>query len=144
MKTLVLLILLGAAGLMTGCSTVGRRIGRNQAVFDTYPPATQAKIRARKIEVGFSKKMVEIAIGRPDRVYTRTSSAKLTRIWAYVDHGPTFSVGIGFGSGNYHHGGYMGFSTVLVDGDRYDRYERLRIEFDGEVVAAFEEVNRRR
>jgi hypothetical protein len=53
-------------------------------------------------------------------------------------------VGIGFGSGNYHHGGYMGFSTVLVDGDRYDRYERLRIEFDGEVVAAFEEVNRRR
>ncbi len=145
MKIILLTLFTLPAILATGCNTLSGRIRRNREVFDTYPADVQQAIRAGQVRVGFSRKQVEIALGLPDRVYKRTTAERTTQVWAYVDDGPRFSIGIGLGTGHYHGRGgiYHGFSTILVDDDRYGRHERFRVEFDGNTVIATEEGRRR-
>lgn len=138
------LLLLAATVLLTaGCASVDTRIEAHATEFYGYPPAVQERLRTGKIELGDTRMMVEIALGRPDRVYSRTTEAGATDVWAYVGNDPRFSVGVGVGFGEPYP--YYGpFSTILVDSDRDARYERLRIEFAGDVVKALERVQRRR
>jgi hypothetical protein len=74
-----------AALVLAGCATVDSRIRQNTALFATYSPEVQAKIRAGRIEVGFTREMVEMALGPPDRVFKRLTAEGETVIWTYVD-----------------------------------------------------------
>jgi hypothetical protein len=117
----------------TGCSTADSRIKDNQAAFNALPADTQQKIREGKVEVGYAPEWVTMALGKPDRVYTRTTEKGTSEIWAYRDTKPSFSFGLGVGGG----GGGTRVGTgvgLTTGGDRYD--DKLRVVFaDGKVTA---------
>jgi hypothetical protein len=117
-----------------GCSTPDSRIEKNSAAFAGYPPAVQAKIRAGEIEVGYTSDMVQLALGKPDRVIRRRTAAGESEVWIYADKSPTFSFGVGIGGGGHHSGGGMAVGAS-TDGDRDDR---LRVVFDAGKVSAIE------
>lgn len=134
MKTLSVSLLAGVLAVaLAGCSTVDGRIKDNPSAFNALPPETQQKIRNGQVELGYTPEMVTMALGKPDRTYTRTNEKGSSEIWAYRDKKPTmsFGFGIGGGGGGTHVGSGIGITT---GGDRYD--DRLRVVFvDGKVSA---------
>ncbi|MCX7819508.1 MAG: hypothetical protein N2652_09955 [Kiritimatiellae bacterium] len=84
------LMLAGAAALMvSGCATTPQdRIRRHAELFASFPPEIQAKVRAGRVEPGFTPDMVRIALGRPDRVITRLTPEGETVVWVYTDAVP--------------------------------------------------------
>jgi hypothetical protein len=126
--------------IVAGCSTTDSRIKNHQAAFDAEPPAVQAKIRAGQIDIGFSPEQVTMALGKPDRSYTRTTARGTSEIWAYEDHKPAFSFGVGVAGGG---GSTMVGSGVAVStgNDRFD--DKLRVVFEGGRVTAVETRSRR-
>ncbi len=131
--TMRLLPLLLALALLAGCSSPDSRIARNRAVFDRLPAEVQQKIRNGQVEVGYTPEMVQLALGEPDRVFTRRSAQGDTEVWGYQDHGPRFSIGIGAGGGG-RHSAFAGGMAMTSGG--YDPDEKVRVEFrDGKVTA---------
>jgi len=127
------MILTLAALAVAGCSTVDSRIARNQPEFDSWPPALQQKVRAGQVDLGFTPAQVFMALGEPDRKYTRTIAQGTTEVWAYRDDQPTFSFGLGFGSAG-RSSAYGAGVGVTTGGDRDD--DKLRVIFsDGKVTA---------
>jgi len=141
MKSKVLCIAAALAVLsffVSGCSTTDSRIKDNQAAFNSAPPDVQAKIREGKIAIGFTEEQVLMSLGKPDRRYSRTTAAGTTDVWAYEDHKPSFSFGIGMASGG---GGTMVGSGVAVGtGDRSG--DKLRVILTGGRVTALESRSR--
>lgn len=121
-----------ASALICACATRPEsRIAANRSAFDAYPAQTQEKIRNGEVEVGFTPEMARLALGDPDREYTRTTAEGTEDIWAYRDSGPRFGFGLGIGSFGSGLGGGLGVSTV---GDAPDDKLRLRFK-DGQVAA---------
>jgi hypothetical protein len=126
--------------IAAGCSTTDSRVKSHQAAFDAAPAAVQAKIRAGQIEVGFTTEQVTMALGKPDRIYTRTTARGTSDIWAYADDKPRFSIGLGVVGGG---GSTMVGSGVAVGtgGDRND--DKMRVILEGGKVVAIETSGRR-
>jgi len=76
---LVLLFLAGCA------STPAKRIQKSQNLFDTFPVATQARIRGGEIDLGFTEDMVRIALGDPQRKMIRRTATTQQLVWLYLD-----------------------------------------------------------
>lgn len=128
-KLLVGLSLAGAL-LLVGCSTVDSRIAKNRAAFNTWPPAVQDKVVQGQIDVGFTPEQVRVAIGEPDRVFTRTTADGTSQVWSYRDRGPRFGFGVGVGVGSFgRHGGSFGGVSVGTDGGYRDD-EKLGVVID--------------
>lgn len=119
--------------LLAACSTPESRIAGHRADFDQLPAAAQQKIRAGQVDLGFTPAMVRLALGEPDRVFTRRSDRGDTEVWGYQDHGPHFSIGLGVGAGGRHSavGGGLAMSTGGEDPD-----EKIRVEFRAGKVTA--------
>ncbi len=135
MKTLLLLILLGWALVVSGCTTTESRISKNQAAFDSWSSEVQSSIRAGEVKIGFTIEQVRVALGEPNRVYARETAEGESEVWAYFDSGPKFSIGVGVGSGGYgsHVGGGVGYTQ------RHDRPEEaMRVVFSDGVVVSIE------
>lgn len=137
-------LLLGVGMLLAwGCaSTPERRISRNRALFDTFPPEAQEKVRRGEVDLGFSPDMVRLALGEPERVYRRTTEAGEAEVWDYTGGGRrlpvTTSFGLGIGGGV---GGGVGVGTgagvsVPVGSGQAER--ALRVEFRNGAVSALE------
>lgn len=121
---------LGIVLLVTGCSTVDSRIAKNREAFSTWPAPVQDKVVQGKIDIGFTPDQVRVALGEPDRVFTRTTADGTSEIWSYRDRGPKFSFGVGVGMGSFgHRGGTMG-GIGLTTGGGYRDDEKLGIVFD--------------
>ncbi len=89
-----------AAGLVlawAGCASPASRISQNQSEFDAYPADTQAKIRAGEVAVGFTAPQVRMALGVPDRVYTRTTDTGSSEVWVYRAKRNSIGIGVGVG-----------------------------------------------
>lgn len=116
--------------LLAGCSTVDSRIAKNRAAFNTWPPAVQDKVVVGQIDVGFTPEQVAVALGQPDRVFTRTTADGTSQVWSFRDRGPRFSFGVGVGMGSW--GGRSGtFGGVgLGTGTGYLDDEKLGVVFD--------------
>lgn len=120
--------------VVAGCSTTDSRIKDHQAAFNAAPADVQTKIREGKVEVGFTEEQVLMALGAPDRRYTRTTASGTTEVWAYDDHKPSFSFGVGVAGGG---GGTMvGGGAVVGTGDRHS--DKLRVVLSGGRVTALE------
>ena len=142
MRLPFLLVAGAALALLAGCSsTPDSRIADNRAAFDELPAAAQQKIRAGQVEVGFTPEMVRLALGMPDRVYTRRSEQVDTEVWGYQDRGPRFSFGIGVGGAvGRHSSAGVGLSTSTGD---YHRDDKIRVEFREGRVTAVDLLKRR-
>jgi hypothetical protein len=137
MKQKLLTAALIAASL-AACAGPQSRIKKQQTLFDAYPPAVQQKIRDGQADVGFTKEQVTMALGRPDRTYTRKTAAAEQEVWAYgvSDGGPRLSLGfgMGFGGGAGMSAGGIGVETGA--GPEGDDRARVRVVFqDGKVFS---------
>lgn len=123
---------------LTACqSTPEKRIARQAEAFAAMSPETQEKIRAGRVEVGFTPLQVQLAKGSPDRVSRRTTAQGEEEIWTYerARSGLGFGLGVGGGSGGL--GGGVGVST----GGRAAE-PALRVSFTGGTVTAVEDFAR--
>jgi hypothetical protein len=95
--------------------------------------------------MGFTRDMVFMALGKPDRQYERTTETGQTEIWSYVSLYSTTSRQRIDGPFRVRdpRGGYRTVSESLwVDVNEQHEYERLRVEFEGGRVRAIENVTR--
>jgi hypothetical protein len=139
MKSPLFLVSLLVLSLAAGCSTTDSRIKKHAAVFNSLSSEQQGKIRGGVVEPGYTDEMVLMALGDPDRRYTRTSDQGTAEVWAYADRGPAFSFGVGVGGGSRSSGvgGGIGIST---GGDRAD--DKVRIVLQNRRVVAIEKRDR--
>lgn len=79
-------VLVVAVLMLAGCSTPASRIREHPQIFSQLTPAQQDLIRHGQIAVGFTKEMVELALGSPDHITTRTDAKGVTEIWRYVTY----------------------------------------------------------
>lgn len=125
--------------LLFGCaSSPDARIQAHQAAYDRLSPEDQGKVRGGHVDVGFTPEMVLMALGEPDRRYTRTTADGTDEVWAYADRGGHFSIGIGIAGGGGSGGAAAG--VAVGNGDRRD--DKVRIVFHNEHVIAIEKTNR--
>ncbi|MDB6169093.1 MAG: hypothetical protein JWM88_1957 [Verrucomicrobia bacterium] len=126
---------LGLLLLAAACSSPDSRIGGNHALFDSWSPAVQEKIRAGRIDVGFTSDMVRVALGDADRKATRTTARGTEEVWVYFDHGPKFSIGVGMGASH----GSTAYGGAMVVGDNgFADNEVMRVILAGDRVVAIE------
>ncbi len=124
---------------MIACASTQSRIKKHQAAFDGYPTAVQANIRAGLVEVGYTSVQVEMALGRPDRIFVRKTAAVTQDVWAYGTSSvrPGLSLGLGMGSGG---GGFYGGGMGLASDSGHE--DRARVVFENGVVVAVEKLQR--
>lgn len=135
MKTPLALVVLGflAAGLC-GCSSPDSRIKEHASTFNRLSSEDQGKIRGGKVEVGYTQEMVLMALGEPDRRYSRTTSEGTSEVWAYRDRSPRVSLGFGVAGGGG--GSGIGAGVGISSGDQRD--DRVRVIFNNGRVSAIE------
>ena len=127
------LLALAALIALAACATPDSRIRGDQSRFDQYPASTQEKIRAGQIDVGFTPEQVQMALGKPDRAYTRESTGGASEVWSYSDSRPGLSFGLGAFSG-----GATSVGGGVSVGSGGDADEKLRVVFEGGKVTAIE------
>ena len=137
-----LLLLLGCPiglVLLFGCSTPQTRIRSNPEVFNSLPAAEQALIQQGKVAVGFTPDMVKLAVGEPDRVYTRTEATGKSEAWVYTSyssHGGAMMYYRGF-----YHRRYPGQYAYWMDYNDREVVERYRVTFKDGKVASIDEMS---
>lgn len=125
------LLALAALLLASGCSTVDSRIAKNRDTFNTWPPAVQDKVVVGQIDLGFTTEQVAVALGEPDRVFTRTTADGTSQVWSYRDRKPRFSFGVGMGMGSWGGGGgSFGGVGINTGAGGYRDDEKLGVVFD--------------
>lgn len=106
--------------------------------FQSYPPAVQEKIRKGEVEVGFTEEMVRLALGKPDRKYTRTTDRGSEEVWAYIERRSKPGIGVSVGVGAGSPVGYGGGVSVGTSADEV--VERLRVSFQSGKVVSIEDL----
>jgi hypothetical protein len=135
---------LGFGFLLAGCmSTPARRIEQNAALFATFPPEAQAKVRNGEIAIGFTKDMVRLAIGGPRQIHTRTTREGDAEVWTYTSFRYTTSLEpvddsyyYRDRSGRLRQASGAGWMNV----QHRTEYPYLRVEFEGNSVKAIEKL----
>jgi hypothetical protein len=134
MKTSLLSIFACVLLVAGGCASVDSRVKDRQAAFDSWPADVQEKVRAGKVEMGFTHEMVEVALGKPDRLSSRTTERGKADVWIYFESAPKFSIGLGLGSSR----GSTGFGGGVRVGDDFRDDENMRVIFENGRVTAIE------
>lgn len=131
-----LLIIGSLLTLIAGCSSVDSRIDEDQAAFNSWPVDVQKKVRAGEVEIGFTREMTRMALGKPQRIITLTTDSGVSEAWVYEEKKSNVSLGLGMGTmqGRSAFGGGIG-----VGGDNWNEREILRITFDSSRVTAIEQ-----
>jgi hypothetical protein len=77
------LTLLGAL-LVAGCgSSTMSRIDANRALYESWPIEMQQAVLDGKVEVGMTKDMVAMSIGKPTEVESNAQTGSNEEIWVY-------------------------------------------------------------
>lgn len=140
MITIRSLAILTAVVLLAGCATPQTRIAANRVLYDSLPAESQALIQEGRVAVGFTAEMVKLALGEPDRVYSRTDASGKSESWAYTSY--RLGDGHRIYTGYYHswypwrYPYYMNYAF-----DDREVYERTKIVFKDGVVDSIEEVS---
>ncbi len=81
---LILTAFLAIAVWLAGCASPDARIKRSPEMFARLTPEQQALVKEGKVGIGFDADAVRLAVGNPDRVWTRTDATGTTEIWSYT------------------------------------------------------------
>lgn len=130
MRTKLLCCAAALSAFLAGCSTVDSRIAKNREAFNTWPPAVQDRVVQGQIDIGFTPEQVRVALGEPDRVFTRTTADGTSQVWSYRERGPRFGFGVGVGMGSWsgRHGSFGSIGVGTGTGYRDD--EKMGVVFD--------------
>jgi hypothetical protein len=141
-KRIALLLLFAA--LAAGCATPEARIKRNRAAFEALPPHIQENVRKGIVDIGYPKDAVRIALGPPDREYTRRTADGVVEVWSYIGERVTYERQRADARTRvYDADGRRRTVTdwVWVDVERRQEFDRTRVEFRDNVVSAIEVLN---
>lgn len=131
-----------AAFLFGGCATPATRIRQNPELFASYPVEQQELIRQGKVAVGFDMNAVQLALGAPDHVRTRTTNDGTAQIWSYVTY--ETNDGMPLYRGWYHRYYRWGdsFYPWYMSYPERQEHEHFRVVFDrtGHVATIEQEV----
>jgi hypothetical protein len=133
----VVLVLL----VSSGCMTRDARIQQNFALFCTYPPATQQKIRSGQVDMGFTREMVYMALGPADRIAARQTVGAASEVWIYTTQNYRQNMQPVRNTHWYQtrDGKWrMVEDWDWVDAGWYEERDRMRVEFYGNQVGALE------
>ena len=152
-QTAYFFFLLALAALLAGCvSTPKSRAERNADLFATFSEEDKAKILEGKIELGFTKEMVLMAAGKPDRRTLKKTKDGENEVWTFFKYYPRRVGGYGYGYGFYGGWGYPGgfYNPYLTHHrsmfpfpayiGRGRKEKDLVVNFEYGEVIAFEEV----
>ncbi len=138
---LLTLLLLGLSGCTTPQQMRGRRIASAEYVFSTFSPEIQKKIRQGNVDIGFTQEMARLALGAPNRIYSRKTENGLSTIWSYTEWTPSprheypLAPTWNMGACGHHWSPYNTFG-VSIDNSR--EYERIRVELKQNKVLSIE------
>ncbi len=135
--------------LLAGCAGGPEaRIRRNPEVFAGFPPEIQEKVRRGEIELGFTPAMVQMAVGRPQRVNRRLTASGAAEIWVYVSTYVTHDRVWRDSPRRVLIRDAKGVREVWMDEpgmvsvSREHEYERLRLEFSNGRLSSIETADR--
>ncbi len=137
-RSLILLGCLLGLSVLVGCSTPQTRIRSNPELFNGLAAQDQELIKQGKVAVGFTPEMVKLAVGEPDRVYTRTDVNGQNEAWVYTSYssrGGTMVYYRGF-----YHRRHPGMYAYFSDYSDREVVERYRVTFKDGKVSAIEEM----
>lgn len=130
----MLLPVLGALLLFTACTSPEKRIRKNQAVFDRFPPEAQERIRRGEIALGDSPNMVQIAKGVPTYITIRETQQSEIEVWRWTRMAQTVY------SQPVHYNGRGVPSPQILDIPQVREIEILRVEFLNDSAVVIEET----
>lgn len=134
-----------AALVLAGCATPSSRIQDNPDLFNALAPEVQAKVQAGQIGIGFPQEAVFLALGKPDREYTRTTADGQVVVWSYIRTITSTDrqrVNVDVRYRDRDGRSRSSREWVWVDVSRDREFEHTRVEIIGGVVTAIEEVSR--
>ena len=140
--------LLTATALLfiTGCQTLDDRIKSKGDLFARLDPATQAKIKAGTIELGFTPDLVFLALGAPAEKRELITQAGKDEIWIYLAHdfpAPGLDP-MGYRRriifDPYLNGYRIAYRPIMADDEAGIASERLRVVFHEGKATAMEQA----
>jgi hypothetical protein len=130
-----------AALALAACSTPETRIRQNPAAFARLTSQQQDLIRHGQIAVGFDPEMVQLSLGEPDHIRTRTDANGSTEIWTYTTY--ENADGMMLYRGWYHRYYFADpFFPYYLNYPARREHEHLRVVFRGGKVESVEQENR--
>lgn len=136
MKKISLFVGAAALAFLAACSTPQSRIERNPAVFSSLSAGDQQLIREGKVAIGFTPEMVRLALGDPDRVYTRTDANGVSESWSYTTY--ETDSGVLLYRGFYHRNWGYSYYPYFIDYPSRRTREYFKVVFSGGRVSAIE------
>ena len=136
------LLLLGCSiglAFLAGCSTPQTRIRNNPGLFSSLPPSDQELIQQGKVAVGFTAEMVKLAVGEPDRIYTRTEASGQSEAWVYTSYSSRGGAMIYYRG--FYHRTHPGMYAYYADYNDREVVERYRVTFKEGKVASIDEMS---
>ncbi|MCS6771666.1 MAG: hypothetical protein NZ740_06525 [Kiritimatiellae bacterium] len=145
MKRVALSLLSVVVLTVGGCATPEARIRANPEAFQALPPEIRENVRQGKIDLGYPKEAVRIALGPPDRQYRRRTADGESEVWSYIAVRSFYErqradarVRVYDPDGRRR----VVNDWVWVDVERRQEYDRMRVEFRDDRVTAIETVDR--
>ncbi len=132
--------LLLLAAVLGGCASgPSARIKQDPEAFASFPQDVQENVRAGEIELGYTEEMVEMALGKPNRVTTRERAEGTERVWIYTRKRSSvgLSLGTGFATGSRGSATGVGAGVGTRSGGAE---ETMRVVFSGGRVTAIEKL----
>ncbi len=130
--------------VLSGCSTPESRIEKNPAAFAALNPEQQAAVRGGRVDIGFTKDMVYLALGTADRTYGRTTTQGEVEVWAYTDVNIRHEQQLAPTQVRYRDSqGRLRTATdsTWVTIEHREVFDRIRLEFNGGKVSAIDRIN---
>ncbi len=124
--------------VLVGCSTPQTRIRSNPELFNSLSTQEQELIKQGKVAVGFTAEMVKLAVGEPDRVYTRTDATGKNESWVYTSYSSRGGTMIYYRG--FYHRRHPGMYAYFSDYNDREVVERYRVTFKDGKVSAIEEM----
>ncbi len=84
MKSLSLLTLFITLMWLAGCASPEARINRAPESFARLSPEQQALVKQGRVGIGFDGDAVQLAVGKPDRIWSRTDASGTSEVWSYT------------------------------------------------------------
>ena len=130
---------------LTGCLTqrqlIERRIGEKAGFFATLPAESQQRLREGHVATGDSRDAAWIVYGKPDRVFQKTTASATNEVWSYISQEISdrdelrpacYPIRTSDSKSIWR------LDSINTKPTRFDTYEYLRIEFDGDRVSAIQ------
>lgn len=139
LRLVICVAFISGLGFVSGCATPARRIKKNPDMYAKYDAATQQMIQQGRIDIGFDRDAVYLALGHPGRVTRRVAIDGEQEIWIYTEVVTRYHHV--YGACDYscpRRGHYHGSSYVST----YHNRERMRVVFEEGAVISIEALTK--